>query len=228
MSGRRLACTLVAGVVLLAAQADAAVLCRRGTGKIVRRETCRKAEQVLDSSRLDLSALAGAQGDPGPPGPRGQHPLRLVDGVGAELGPIQALSTSNLAVVVITHPALIVPVQFRVDHGGFVRDIGGSNAFVLYAAADCAGVPYLGGASGPVVGGRVYGDAAYYPTGPLQSRPVLSSEVDAQGNPCSGGSTATGRGTCCSNFSDTLNAAPAARVPIADLGFIPPFRAVPR
>lgn len=228
MRGRRLACALLAGAVLLAAQGEAAVLCRQGTGKLVRRETCRKSEQVLDASRVDLSALAGAQGDPGASGPRGQHPLRLVDGVNTEIGSIQAIANSSQVTVLITHPALTVPAQFRVGRTGFVRDVGGANGFVAYTSPDCAGVPYMGLSLVSVVEARVYGTAAYYPSGPEQSRNLLSSEVDDRGKACGVGGTATGRGTCCGNgnFTDTL--APAVRVPIADLGFIPPFRAVPR
>jgi hypothetical protein len=228
MSRGRIGAAVAAGALLLAAHGDAAVLCRRGTGKIVLRQACRKAEQVLDASRLDLSALAGEQGLPGAPGPRGQHPLKLVDAAGTELGPIQTFSVSDFAAVLVTHPALGVPVQFSVRRAGFVHNVGGAESFVAYTAADCAGVPYLPSGVTSVVRGQVYGNAAYYPTGPLQSRNILSSESDPDGNPCSGGATATGRGTCCSNVSATTNLAPGARVPLADLGFTPPFQAIPR
>jgi hypothetical protein len=228
MSGWSLAVAALVGVVLSAALGDAAMLCRRGTGKIVRREACRKAEQVLDSSRLDLSALAGAQGDPGAPGTRGQHPLRLVDNVGVELGPIQAFYSGNFVAVVISSPVLIEPVQFLVERTGFVHNIGGAQSFVAYSEAGCAGVPFVSSGFLSVVQAQVYGTAAYYPTGPSQSRSILSSEIDPNGNPCSASAVLTARGTCCSNGNTTTNLAPAVRVPLADLGFIPPFRAEPR
>ena len=228
MNGRPPAFAVMAAVVLLAAQSEAAVLCRQGTGKLIRRETCRRAEQVLDASRLDLSALAGVQGAPGASGPRGQHPLRLVDGVGIEIGSLQAIQDSDNAFVLVTHPALTVQAQFLVGRAGFVRQVAGSNNFVGYTSPDCAGVPYMGLSLVSVVEARVFGTAAYYPSGPEQSRNLQSSEIDDRGEACGGGGTATGRGTCCSNINVTNNLAPAVRVPIADLGFIPPFRAVPR
>jgi hypothetical protein len=228
MSRRRIALAAAAAIVLCATHGGAAVLCRRGTGKVIRRDACRKTEQVLDSSRLDVSALAGAQGDPGAPGPRGQHPLRLVDSAGVELGPIQSFYGADFVAVVITSPALIEPVQFLVRRAGFVRNLSGAQSFVDYEAADCAGVPYLVADLGAVVQAQVYGTAAYYQTGPPQSRSILSSEADPNGSPCGGGAVPTGRGTCCSNLSVTSSLAPAVRVPLADLGFVPPFQAVPR
>ena len=46
---------------------------------------------------------------------------------------------------------------------------------------------------------------------------------------CSGAdATATARGTCCYNSTSSQFTAPAIRVPLANLGFVPPFRGVPR
>ena len=217
----------VVGVLLLATPSDAAVLCRGRGGKLVLREKCRKAEQMLDPSQLDLSALAGSQGGPGGVGPRGQHPLKIVDSAGVELGSIESFS-GGAGVVAITHPALTETVLFALGPDGFSHNMGGAISTVSYAAADCAGVPYVRPYGSALRIAQVYGNAAYYDTGPSESRGMMSSEYDAGGTPCTGGSAATTRGTCCGNAAFTEIAAPAIRVPLADLGFVPPFRAVPR
>jgi hypothetical protein len=230
MSARRIVGLVLLGALLRAEASDAAVLCRSGAGKLSLREKCRKAEQVLDASQLDVSALTGPPGGPGEAGPRGQHPLQIVDSAGVEIGPIQRLFLGAVAYVAVTHPALTATVQFYVGSGGFIRDVGGgANRTVYYAAADCAGVPHVRTQGYAVLTAQVYGDSAYYEAGPSESRSVMSSEIDFPGDPCTGGAVTT-RGTCCFNaasaFTDTN--APAIRVPLADLGFVPPFGAVLR
>jgi hypothetical protein len=218
--------TLLVAVVLTVAGSDAAVLCRAGSGKLALREQCRKAEQAVAPSQLDLSALAGAQGDSGVAGPRGIHPLKIVDGAGKEIGPIQQFGLGGgVATVAITHPALLNTVFFFLSGAGFVHNIGGAISNVLYALPNCEGVPYLRSFVSTVSFAQVYGDSAYYETGPSASRSFMSSETDPNGSPCGGGSVTTPRGTCCSNVTDSQSLAPAVRVPVADLGFVPPFRA---
>ncbi len=228
MSAPRVVGLMLLGVLLPAAVSDAAVLCRAGAGKLALREKCRKAEQVLDQSQLDLSALVGPPGGPGGAGPRGQHPLKVVDSAGVELGPIQRFFLGGQAYVAITHPALTETVQFFVGTDGFIRDVGGGpSRIVYYTAADCAGVPHLRTQFFEIRTAQVYGNSAYYETGPSESRAVMSEELDLPGDPCTGGAVTT-RGTCCFNVTVTETNAPAIRVPLADLGFVPPFSAVPR
>jgi hypothetical protein len=230
MSARRVVGLVLLGVLLRADASAAALLCRSGAGKLSLREKCRKAEQVLDPSQLDLSALIGPPGGPGEAGPRGQHPLKIVDSAGVEIGPIQRFFLGAIAYVAVTHPALTETVQFNVAPSGFVRDVGGgSSRTVYYTAADCAGIPHVRLQGYAIRTAQVYGNSAYYDAGPSESRSVLSSEIDFPGDPCTGGAVTT-RGTCCFNAMSAITDtnAPAIRVPVADLGFVPPFRAVPR
>jgi hypothetical protein len=214
------------GTTLTVAGSDAAVLCRAGSGRLALREQCRKAEQPVDPSQLDLSAIAGPQGGPGGAGPRGRHPLKIVDSSDSEIGPIESLGLrGGTAWVAVTHPALLETVFFLLYGQGFVRSQGGSIATVYYVAADCAGVPYIQVFSRYQTVAQVYGDSAYYETGVAASRSYGSTERDPL-TPCGG--VVTSRGTCCLNDSGTATIAPAVRVPVADLGFVPPFRAVLR
>ncbi len=226
MMGARGAAVVLLGALLAARGSHAAVLCRAGSGKLALREQCRKAEQALDPNQLDLSALAGPPGGPGGAGPRGPHPLRIVASAGTEIGPIQFF-TEGGATVAITHPALTATVFFLLNSTGFNRNTAGAISTVYYAAADCAGVPYLRVFSEEVPFAQVYGSAAYYETGPAASRSTVSAERDPGDSSCAPG-TATPRGTCCFALAETNTLAPAVRVPLADLGFVPPFQAVPR
>ncbi len=225
MSRRRAA---LLGVLLLAAQSDAAVLCRAGSGKLALRETCHKAEQALDPGQIDLSSLAGPPGSPGVPGARGRHPIAIVDSVGVEIGTVLEVDYLGLgAFMAVTHPALTETLVFVVTRAGFVPNRGGAISAVYYTATDCAGVPYVKPQFGALHFGQVYGDSLYYDTGEALSYPTNSQEYDSA-SPCSGGATPTTRGTCCGNFNVTEFVAPAVRIPLANLGFVPPFRAVPR
>ena len=226
MSRRR---TALLVVLLLAAPTHAAVLCRAGSGKLSLREACRKAEQAVNPAEIDVSSLTGPPGDSGAPGGRGRFPVAIVDGTGTELGStLGLLDTFGLsAMVAITHPALTETAAFRVSRDGFVADRFGSFAAVFYSSLDCAGVPHVRPRSGALRIAQVYGDSLYYETGEASSRTIQSQERDT-GAPCSGGASTTARGTCCSNATFTQFAAPAVRVPLANLGFVPPFNGLPR
>jgi hypothetical protein len=225
MSRRR---TALLAVLLLAAPGEAAVLCRAGTGKLALREACRKAEQAVNPAEIDVSSLTGPAGDTGAPGTRGRHPIAIVDSAGTEVGSMVFIESLGLrALLVVTHPALTETLAFDVNRDGFTPNRGGTFASVYYGALDCAGVPYVRPSSGALRRAQVYGDSLYYQTGDASSRTIQSSERDT-GAPCSGGSLATARGTCCSNGTSTQPVAPAVRVPLANLGFVPPFSGVPR
>jgi hypothetical protein len=227
MSRRR--ATLLA-MLFFATPTHAAVLCRAGSGKLSLREACRKAEQAVNPAEIDVSSLIGPAGDTGAPGARGRFPIAIVDGAGTELGStLWMVDSFGLgAIVSITHPALTETVAFVVDRNGFVPKRGGAIATVYYQALDCAGVPHVRPMSSGLRIAQVYGDSLYYETtSGVVSTTVSSVETDT-GSPCGGGATATARGTCCGNFGSTQFTAPAIRVPLANLGFVPPFRGVPR
>jgi hypothetical protein len=216
------------GVLLLATHGDAAVLCRAGSGKLALREACRKAEQAVDPAEIDVSSLTGPSGEPGAPGPRGRHPIAIVDSAGAEVGTLLEIDGSGvLGFVTITHPALTETLLFVVSRDGFLPKRGGAFANVYYTSDGCAGVPFVSYFGTALKEAQVYGDSLYYPTGAVMNHAMKSSEADT-GAPCTGGGAATARGTCCFNGSFSQAAAPAVRVPLASLGFVPPFRARPR
>jgi hypothetical protein len=225
---RRSRATLLA-VLLLAAPGHAAVLCRAGSGKLALREACRKAEQAVNPAEIDVSSLTGPPGDPGTPGARGGFPVVIVDSAGTQLGSTLWMKDNfgTNAVVTITNPAITETLAFIVSRDGFVPKRGGAFATVYYDVPSCAGVPYLKVTGSALREAQVYGDSLYYATGEASSRTIQSSEVDT-GAPCAGLSFATGRGTCCSNGTSSQLTAPAIRVPVANLGFVPPFRGVPR
>ncbi|HLK10847.1 MAG TPA: hypothetical protein VKW76_05665 [Candidatus Binatia bacterium] len=214
--------------VLLAPPARGATLCAARSGRVAARARCRRSERVLDATQLGLSALTGARGTPGASGAPGVFPLALVDSRGVELGPIVGFDPVA-SLVALSGPSLGTTVFFEVGATGFFRNIGGAISHVDYLSAGCAGVPYLVFAdlSMPPIG-QVYGTAAYVPTGPSALLTIASEEYDPNGSPCGGGATDTGRGTCCAAASTMEGVSPGARVSLATLGFVPPFRAVPR
>ena len=227
MSRRR--ARLFIAALLLAAPAQAAVLCRAGNGKLALREACRKAEQAVNPAEIDASSLTGPPGDTGTPGARGRHPIAIVDSAGTEVGSAVFFEPFGLfSLVVITHPALTEPLLFNVNRGGFSPNRGGGTFnTIYYGALDCAGVPYVAPSSRKLLQAHVFGDSLYYQSGEASSRSIQSQESDP-GAPCSGGGFATPRGTCCFNGTSTQPVAPAIRVPLANLGFVPPFTGRPR
>jgi hypothetical protein len=213
---------------LLAAPTQAAVLCRAGNGKLALREVCRKAEQAVNPAEIDASSLTGPPGDTGTPGARGRHPIAIVDSAGTEVGSAVFIEPFGiLGAVVVTHPALTEPLLFNVSRDGFTPNRGGPFTTIFYGALDCAGVPYVTSSSSKLLRGHVFGDSLYYQSGEASSRSIQSQESDP-GAPCSGGGFATPRGTCCFNGTLTRTVAPAIRVPLANLGFVPPFTGRPR
>jgi hypothetical protein len=64
-----LLCALLASQVLGLAVADAATLCRKRSGVLVQRETCKKSEGIVDVAALGLVGPPGAPGRDGQPGP---------------------------------------------------------------------------------------------------------------------------------------------------------------
>jgi hypothetical protein len=216
-------------VLLLVAPGEAAVLCRAGSGKLALREACRKAEQAVNPAEIDVSSLTGPPGDSGVPGARGRFPVGIVDSAGAQLGSTLWMvdSFGLSAFVAITHPALTETVAFNVSRDGFVPNRGGALSTAYYQALDCAGVPRIRSTGSLLHIAQVYGDSLYYEAGGSSFGTTYSQELDT-GAPCAGGATATARGTCCFNSTSTQFTAPAIRVPLANLGFVPPFRGIPR
>jgi hypothetical protein len=202
--------------------------CVRKNGQVVLRAACRAGERRFDATVLPAEAPRGPDGAPGPAGDPARFPLRIVDATGQDLGEIEELHPVAASVQVDRAP-LARPILFYVSGPGFVSNIGGALSNVFYAKTDCAGVPYIRPDGLGGVRAQVYGTAAYYSEAQSGSIHVVSSEFDVAGAPCPTGTTATPRDTCCVNDTPTdVTLQAAVRVPLASLGFVPPFRAVAR
>ena len=212
---------LLAATIVGSAPASAgAAACVGRKGKLVLRDTCKRSERLLDATTLNPVGATGATGAAGEPGP---FPLRIVDDAGLEIGPVQQFDFAT-ALVLVSHATLPSPVQFAVGPAGF-RNIGDDQFYtVLYAEAGCAGQPYLSDDAGAYA--HVEGTAAYRVSGGPASVAILSYETDSFVT-CPPADS-TDRGTCCIASPSAEDAVAAVRVPLIDLGFVPPFRAVPR
>ena len=217
---RAIVLVLAAGIVGSMPASAGAAACVGRNGKLALRDTCKRSERSLDTATLNPVGPTGATGAAGEPGP---FPLLIVDDADREIGPVQRFDFAT-ALVLVSHPALPSPVQFAVGPAGF-GNIGDDDFFsVLYAEAGCAGQPYLRDDAGAYA--HVEGTAAYRVGGGPVSVAVVSYETDSFVScPVT---DSTDRGTCCIASPSAEDAVPVVRVPLVDLGFTPPFRAVPR
>lgn len=202
--------------------AAAGCVLKRSGGVVVRSE-CRRRERPLP-------AALGPAGPTGPNGPAGDpagFPLVLVDAADRSLGPVLSFERHR-AVVSVTNPALPGAVPFAVGPMGFTNYVE-EDAAVYYAEPGCTGTPYVGAVAFKD-GARVQGTAAYAPTGERQDVTVRAVEVDVTQLPTCAPTEVTARGTCCkpTTFTLTLSVRSAIRVTLEQLGFTPPFRALPR
>ncbi|HEV7732801.1 MAG TPA: hypothetical protein VGR62_11590 [Candidatus Binatia bacterium] len=212
---------LLAALLVGSAPAPAgAAACVRRNGKLVLRDACKKSEHPLDTATL---TPVGPTGSPGATGEPGAFPLRFVDDAEREIGPAQWFEF-GAALVLVSHSTFPSPVPFAISRNGF-GNIGDDDFLqVLYADADCAGQPYLSSESGAYA--HVEGTAAYRAGGGPASVAVLAYETDSfMLCPIA---DATDRGTCCIASAFSQDAVPVERIPLDDLGFTPPFRAVLR
>jgi hypothetical protein len=201
----------------------------RKNGQLALRAACRAGERPFDTGVLAVTGAGGPTGPQGPAGDAAQFPVRLVDANQRDVGAIEVLYPAFASVRIQGGP-LAEPVLFPVGEAGFEPNIGGAAAGAFYAAADCAGEPYIDGDVSGIARALVYGSAAYYSRAPLIAELQAESyEYHAGDAPCPTGSTATTRRTCCSNGSAKVTSVQlAVRVNLASLGFVPPFRAVAR
>ena len=79
------------GLALAATAADALVLYQKRKGSVFVRDACRKKGRPVDVASLGPLGPEGTPGTAGGTGPAGDHPLKLVDTFGTELGAILAL-----------------------------------------------------------------------------------------------------------------------------------------
>src|SRR2546428_530998 len=79
--------------------ARGAILCKRKSGVVVVRETCKKKEALLDPAALGLRGPKGDPGVQGPPGPPGVGPLATCPPDAVQVGPtcVDAYEASALS-----------------------------------------------------------------------------------------------------------------------------------
>jgi hypothetical protein len=202
--------------------ASALVLCHKKR-KVVARASCRPNEQVL--SLVGLGS-PGSKGTAGAQGPVGGPPLRAVDAVGNDVGPLVIFDSSStspirdlvLFVALVTRPPLTDGALLGLDAAG--RPTGGR---LFYASSDCTGTPLLV-RKGLIASVQVIGDTVFGPDGPSADPTAGSVEGNELSLGCVG---ITPRGGCCRTTSQTIpfdNAAPVAT--LAELGIVPPLHAV--
>jgi hypothetical protein len=208
---RWLGVALVA-VGLLAAPADADVLCRAKASRVVLRARCRSREVRLDFPK-------GPVGDEGPAG----VPVRIVDSAGLPVGLFAEPFTSETNVAVFEVGSRLVSLRmgrtgFRTDNPGF-----------YHLVANCSG-QRLAPSDRPapfVRAGFVVGTTAYYAEDPLEPMTPVAREFPPEGT-CGGG-LALGNGNCCVTgvFGEGYYGPATVAVELPSLGLKPPFHLEP-
>src|SRR5689334_18697557 len=100
----------------IGADANAEVLCRKRSGRVVIADSCAKKESPLAPADLGLVGPAGTPGAAGAPGETGIIPYRVVDAAGHQVGVVLSF-LGDTAQVVLTQAPLSVPVQVAVAFG---------------------------------------------------------------------------------------------------------------
>jgi hypothetical protein len=204
-----------------------AAICTRKNGQLVLRAACRAGERAADTNDVVLAGRAGAPGAEGAAGAAARFPIRIVDALDQDIGEPEQFHPDSARVRIRRGP-LTKPVVFSVLAGGFEPNTGGAASAAFYAGADCATVPHIVDDGLAVSWAQVFGNAAYVSEAPAgTSMTTASREFDSRGKPCPTGSTPTARGACCQNGNLAMSfLRPAIRIPLADLGLVPPFRAI--
>lgn len=219
----RIVAALVLGLLIGPyADAEALVLCQKKR-KVVARASCRPNENALSLAGL---GSPGSKGAAGSQGPVGNPPLRVVDAVGNDVGPLVNVDSSggggtNRDAVwfraLVTRPSLADGALLSLD------PLGRPTGRVFYASSDCTGTPLLL-RKGLIASAQAIGDTVFGPGGPSADPMVASVE----GNELSSGCVAiTSRGGCCRPQSITTAFDTAVPVgTLAELGIVPPLHAV--
>jgi hypothetical protein len=211
----------IAGISLVAGAAEAA-LCVKKSGVVVMRDECRKRETTVSPSQLGgLAGPSGADGSQGARGEKGEKgdpgDFRVVDSTGRFVGIVDIGHPDAIAVRV---PDVGLGVLYVEQDGkGFYQD----GVTLFHESGDCEGEPLLGVSRYELIQYvDAFGNFAYFPRLPGNTRTVLSREYNA--DTCA--TFVTGRGLCCENFAATeAFVASTVTVPLSSLG-TPPFHVV--
>ncbi len=234
-----LALLVAVGPLGIHSDALAAVLCKKKSGVIAVRDTCKAKETRLDPDALGLRGSQGTKGDsgqqgtagsPGTPGATGpQGPGFVVeDANGTSVGLVMSTDCSGTcAAIVSRHFTEGVVATFRVNTGGV--DI--SSGTVLFDSTDCSGTPLLDSAS-DVLPRLVASDlfvsdtlslTAYYPTYPGSAHQIHSKLQFGYQASCVGG-VFTPPDRCCLAADEPHTAAAAGTLDWTSVfSLVPPF-----
>jgi hypothetical protein len=201
---------------------DAAVLCRKRSGRVVISDACSRKATPLAARDVGLVGPTGATGDTGAAGEPEVLPYRVTDAMGRQVGIVQSYLGDRVQVV-LTHAALLVPIQVEVIDGHIAASLVGDT--VRYEAGDCTGAPLIREGGSPLPRAELVGDTLYYATAEPTSHDFAS--IETEDTTCSGG-TPTARGTCCRAQALTTLGAPATAILLATLGITEPLAVAPR
>lgn len=207
---------LLAAAVLLTAAGVAGDafglgLCRKRSGALVLRETCRRREARLD---LLLVGTSGPAGQPGAPGTAGSTApgVALRDAVGRRVGVAVQLGEGEVIAAVVGGRL----VGLAVTTDGFPDRV-----FFLHDRADCADTPLVS-AEAVLPIASVTGTTAYVAGDPIvlhtvKARETITSTCAAQGG------TVLSNGRCCTAFPQMATAGPATPLDLTELQYTPPL-----
>jgi len=215
---------LTVGLLLaLSTSAPALVLCQKKRA-VLARASCRTGETPL--SLVGLGAL-GAPGAAGAQGSAGPTPLKVVDAVGTEVGPLVHAEDYLVTAIVDQETAVYLALTRRppLDDGALLglNAAGRPTGRIFYADANCGGTPLFQG-FGLMTILHVVGETVFGPAGVSPTTSVASVEVNDTSQGCV---AITPRGGCCRSFVTTgafANATAVTTLPA--LGIVPPLRAV--
>lgn len=221
----RIIAALVLGLLMApCTNANALVLCQK-KHKVVARESCRPSESPL--SLVGLGS-PGGQGAPGGQGPAGRPPLRVIDALGSDVGPLVVVDYRSsttpdldlaLLVALVTRPPLTDGALLGLNVAG--RPTGR----LYYASSDCTGTPLVF-PRGLMPALQAIGDTVFGQDAPSAVTTAKSLEVNDLSLGCV---SLTPRGSCCrtvTQFAQFDTATPVTT--LTELGIVPPLHAVIR
>jgi hypothetical protein len=186
-------------------------LCRKRTGALVVRETCRRHEVHLDLLLVGAPGPAGQPGAPGAAGPVGRD-LTVRDAVGRRVGVSARISEGELIAAVLGGRLV-----------GLVVTTAGVPERVrfLHERADCADAP-LAAADQVLPLASVVGTTAYVPQEPFVVHAVKATEANFTNCVAPGGALLP-NGLCCHQSAMNVLAGPLMPLDLTELQYTPPL-----
>jgi hypothetical protein len=217
---RLAAIVLGLAVLLPSGDANALVVCKTRSGKVVVRDACRRKETRISLAELGVPGAPGATGAAGAPG---RAALYLVDAAGVEIGPVvNAVEFVGFLSSGDPHVHALIRGEQLGGAALIAASLaGGPVGTVSYASTDCSGTPLVdGNALMPVL--QVIVDTVFRPVQPAGPAMLQSRETTDQSLGCT---SLSPRGGCCRSFLATPNNTlwTASTTTLSALGLHVPF-----